>query len=398
MADDVIAQNEVIADSFSTLLYDPIVPEFLDVERLFGQAALFGKLGRPVDVLDLACGTGAMLLHAANQVEGRLVGIDISPRPIEFARERLAPLGERVELHCADLLETSAESLGQFDLIYNIGVIYATPLPVQRRILELIGKCLRPGGIASLSYHAGAMPALRPGLHRLLLAGHEHLPLTEAIAAARARAAELGNRLAGRPGTELQRAALEAIMFQSDIVFYHEVFNASFGPMQTTAVARELDSHGIDFAWYVAPAEADLAPNGLDRAIAADIADLERGEYRYAIYARYLEAGPCNPVSPHLRWNSYLSRDNPGDFSGPQAFAMRAQNLGATIPGAASVAMLDCLAEAPDDWAGIQRRTVAALGGKKRQLSAAELAAMAADLTYLWRHGFLYPTYITPNS
>lgn len=397
MADDVIAQNEVIADSFSTLLYDPIVPEFLDIDRMFGHAALFGRLGRPVDVLDLACGTGAMLLHAANQVEGRLVGIDISPRPIEFARERLAPLGGRVELHCADLLETTAEALGQFDVIYNIGVIYATPLPVQRRILELIGKCLRPGGIAALSYHAGSAPALRPGLHRLLLTGQEHLPLTEAIAAARSRARELDARLAGRPGTELQRAALEAILQQSDIVFYHEVFNASFGTMQTTAVARELAGHGVDFSWYFAPAEAELAASGLDRAIAADIADLERGEYRYAIYARYLEPGPCNPVSPQLRWNSYLARDNPGDYSGPQAFAVSGQKVGATIPATASVAMLDCLAEAPDDWAGIQRRTLAALGGKKRKLSDAELSAMATDLGYLWRHGFLYPTYKMPD-
>ena len=151
MVDEVKALNEAIADDYSAHVYDPVPVSFLDVERLFGQAALFGELGRPADVLDLACGTGAQLARIAEQVGGRLVGTDISPEPVRIARERLSRFGDRAEIMCADLLETDPASLGQFDLILNIGVIYVTPPAVQRRILELIGQCLRPGGVAVIS-------------------------------------------------------------------------------------------------------------------------------------------------------------------------------------------------------------------------------------------------------
>jgi SAM-dependent methyltransferase len=250
MIDNVKAHNEAIASDYSNLVYDPILAAFIDPDRVFGQAAMFGDLGRPVDVLDLACGTGAQLLRVAEKVAGRLVGVDISPGPIRMAQERLAPFGSRADVRCADLLETDAASLGQFDLIYNIGVIYATPPTVQRRILDLIGQCLRPGGVAVLSYHSGGAPALRGVLHRILVAGLEGLDPAKSVAAARLRSASLRETLSARPGTDLLLAALTSIDRQSDLVFYHEVFNSCFGAMQTSVVARDLAAYGLEFAWY----------------------------------------------------------------------------------------------------------------------------------------------------
>ena len=391
MDDNVKALNEAIADDYSAHVYDPQPVAFLDAERLFGQAALFGALGRPADVLDLACGTGAQLAHIATQLDGRVVGTDISPEPARIARERLAKFGERAEILCADLLDLKPERLGQFDLIYNIGVIYVTPPAVQRKILELIGKCLRPGGVAVLSYHAGSLPALRTNLHRLLYAGLEGLAPADAMAAARARAGQVAQLLENVPGTDLQRSTVAVVASQPDLVFYHEVFNPCFGAIQTSAVARDLATHGLDFAWYLATAKQELPPSSLDRSIVADVADFVMGEYRHAIFGRYLSSGPCNAAGPQLRWESSLSRANPGVFLGEQSFVQNGGSADVTIRGPASMAMLDCLADGPRDWADLCALAALALKGADGTLSGEELASMEADMRLLWRHGLTTP-------
>lgn len=59
-------------------------------------------LGLPMDavVLDIGCGTGAALRHAAPSVtQGRLIGVDPVPRMIEIANQRTfdRPQSERIE-------------------------------------------------------------------------------------------------------------------------------------------------------------------------------------------------------------------------------------------------------------------------------------------------------------
>ncbi len=392
MVDDVKAHNESIANDYTALVYDPILAAFVDPDRVFGQAAMFGEVGRPVDVLDLACGTGAQLLRVAEKVTGRLVGVDISPGPICIAQERLAPYGSRADVRCADLLETDAASLGQFDLIYNIGVIYATPPAVQRRILDLIGQCLRPGGVAVISWHSGGAPALRSVLHHILVAGLEGLSPDQSVAAARMRSASLRETLSARPGTDLLLAALTAIDRQSDLVFYHEVFNPCFGAMQTSVVARDLAVHGLEFAWYLSALGEEPPGNSADRAIAADIADLAEGQYRYALFARYLESGLRPVTNPRLRWGSVLQRENPGEFTSEQIFIRADGSAGATIRVLASMAMLDCLMEGPLDWDELAAHTAKALKRKRGGLSEDEQNAMRTDLRILWRLGLLLPS------
>lgn len=397
MVDDVKAINETLADDYSAYVYDPQPVAFLDVERLFGLAALFGELDQPADVLDLACGTGSQLGRIAEQVSGRLVGTDISPEPVRIARERLSRFGDRADIRCGDLLETDAASLGQFDLILNIGVIYVTPPAVQRRILELIGQCLRPGGVAVLSYHAGSLPALRTNLHRLLCAGLEGLPAGDALAAARARAAQLAQVLENTPGTELQRQTLAVVSSQSDLIFYHEVFNPCFGAMQTSALARDLAGHGLEFAWYLSPSSEELPATSLDRSITADVSDYLLGQYRHAIFARYLKSGPCNVASPQLRWESCVTRDNPGVFEGEQVFSQPGGTMSATLRAPVSMAMLDCLAEGPLDWEGMVKGAAKAIEPKSKGLSSDQQAAMETDARLLWRHGLMNPLYKLPQ-
>jgi trans-aconitate 2-methyltransferase len=63
-------------------------------------------LGGNETVLDAGCGSGRVTLLLAERVpDGRVIGVDAAPSMIELARERLADLGDRVELHVMDLLE-----------------------------------------------------------------------------------------------------------------------------------------------------------------------------------------------------------------------------------------------------------------------------------------------------
>ena len=68
--------------------------------------------------------------------------------------------------------------------------------------------------------------------------------------------------------------------------------------------------------------------------------------------------------------------------------------MSATIRAPASMAMLDCLAEGPRDWAGLTERAAAAIKGKGGRLDADEVAAMAGDARLLWRYGLLSPLYV----
>jgi hypothetical protein len=130
-----------------------------------------------------------------------------------------------------------------------------------------------------------------------------------------------------------------------------------------------------------------------DRAIAADIADLADGQYRYAVFARYLESGLRPVTNPRLRWSSVLRRGNPGEFAGEQNFVRLDGTAGATIRIPTSMAMLDCLAEkSPLGWDELVQRTATALKGKRGALNEDEQNAMRIDLRILWRLGLLLPS------
>ena len=184
------AFNRRTADDYDAVLYTPQPEPMLDLERVFGLAALYGcgpAAPGEAAVLDIGCGTGVQLARAADQTRGALAGTDISPAACEQARRRLAAHAGRAQVLCSDVLDLDPEALGRFDLIYCVGVIYVVPPEVRERIFALIGQCLRPGGVAVLSYYAGAMGALRAELNRMLRAATDPAqPRETRIAQARA--------------------------------------------------------------------------------------------------------------------------------------------------------------------------------------------------------------------
>lgn len=73
-------------------------------------------------VLDVGCGWGAFVVHAAKEHGVHAVGITLSPEQAKGARERAEREGvaDRVEIHVMDYRELSGE---QFDAIASIGMV-----------------------------------------------------------------------------------------------------------------------------------------------------------------------------------------------------------------------------------------------------------------------------------
>jgi SAM-dependent methyltransferase len=97
-------------------------------------------------VLDLGCGTGTDLEWFGERYPGReYAGIDVSPRMVEVARNRLGGRGVRIERGCAeDVPQVFAGE--RFDLVYS----FFGPLntePDLRRAALALREVVTPGGI-----------------------------------------------------------------------------------------------------------------------------------------------------------------------------------------------------------------------------------------------------------
>jgi ubiquinone/menaquinone biosynthesis C-methylase UbiE len=101
--------------------------------------------GRPLQVLEVACGTGrtgAQLLRALPDT--RYTGVDLSPFYIEVARERLRGAGR------VSLVTANAEALPladqSFDAVCSVYLFHELPRNARRRVFAELRRVLRPGG------------------------------------------------------------------------------------------------------------------------------------------------------------------------------------------------------------------------------------------------------------
>jgi cyclopropane-fatty-acyl-phospholipid synthase len=73
-------------------------------------------------LLDVGCGWGSFVLHAAREYGVQAVGITLSPSQAQLARERIAQAGlsDRVEIRLADYRDLQGE---RYDAIASIGMV-----------------------------------------------------------------------------------------------------------------------------------------------------------------------------------------------------------------------------------------------------------------------------------
>ncbi len=98
--------------------------------------------------LDIGCGWGALVIHAAERYGVQAVGITLSEQQFELAHERVraAGLQDQVEIRLQDYRDV--QEVGGFDRIASVGMFEHVGLPRLRLYFQRIYDLLRPGGIA----------------------------------------------------------------------------------------------------------------------------------------------------------------------------------------------------------------------------------------------------------
>lgn len=138
--------------------YAGLVDAFDDLTQQFTVRAA-SRLIRGVDlrdkvVVDVGCGTGVVALEAARHVgAGRVIGFDLSPEMLEFARQQCAAAGEdRVTFRQGD-----AENLGiedaSVDVVFSLYALLHFPNP--DKATREMWRMLKPGGRVAIGIGSG---------------------------------------------------------------------------------------------------------------------------------------------------------------------------------------------------------------------------------------------------
>jgi cyclopropane-fatty-acyl-phospholipid synthase len=147
------------------------------------------------ELLDIGCGWGGLVVHAASVYGVRATGITLSAQQAEVARERIARAGlaERCRIEVRDYREL--EGHGRFDKISSVGAVEhvgEAKLPVYyRRCFEL----LRPRG-AMLNHGIDSRPTRPLGggnsfQRKYIFPDHELVSVSTTLAAAEAAGFEV---------------------------------------------------------------------------------------------------------------------------------------------------------------------------------------------------------------
>jgi cyclopropane-fatty-acyl-phospholipid synthase len=96
-------------------------------------------------VLDVGCGWGSFVMHAASRYGVEAVGITLSEPQAVLARQRVADAGlsDRVEIRVQDYRELAGE---QFDAVASIGMVEHVGEAQIDTYAEQLASMLRPGG------------------------------------------------------------------------------------------------------------------------------------------------------------------------------------------------------------------------------------------------------------
>ncbi len=97
--------------------------------------------------LDIGCGWGSLVMHAAANYGVKAVGITLSEAQAAFARKRIeeAGLSDRCEIRIQDYREVSD---GPYDKIASIGMFEHVGSNMLDRYMETVAALGRPGGLA----------------------------------------------------------------------------------------------------------------------------------------------------------------------------------------------------------------------------------------------------------
>jgi cyclopropane-fatty-acyl-phospholipid synthase len=110
-------------------------------------------------LLDVGCGWGSLVIHAAEHYGVRAVGVTISPAQAELARARVreAGLEDAIEIRLADYRDTSD---GPYDKIASVGMVEHVGTEELPKYFAHLRELLKPGGV--LLNHGIVRPRQQP--------------------------------------------------------------------------------------------------------------------------------------------------------------------------------------------------------------------------------------------
>jgi SAM-dependent methyltransferase len=134
---------------------------------------------RGLKVLEIGVGLGADHQRFA-EAGAELYGIDLTPRAVEFVRQRLAVMGLSSHLQVGDAEDLQFPN-DTFDLVYSWGVIHHSP-DTARAAREIL-RVLKPGGIFRVMvYHRRSIVGLMLWTRYALLRGRLLTPVDDIFA------------------------------------------------------------------------------------------------------------------------------------------------------------------------------------------------------------------------
>jgi cyclopropane-fatty-acyl-phospholipid synthase len=136
-------------------------------------------------LLDIGCGWGSLLIHAAQRYGVHGVGVTLSVEQAKLARERIeaAGLSDRIEIRVSDYRELTD---GPFDKISSVGMYEHVGRGELARYTQTVHGLLRPGGLFlnhGIARLFSEPPASDTFLYRYVFPDGELSPVAEIMAA-----------------------------------------------------------------------------------------------------------------------------------------------------------------------------------------------------------------------
>lgn len=221
--------------------------------RLAGIARMFGLDVAPMAgarILEIGCASGGNLIPlAATYPDAQFVGIDISPRQVEDANQRIARLGlKNIRIACQSLTEFGPEE-GLFDHIIAHGVHSWVPEPVQEALMQVCRQNLSDRGLAYVSYNVlpgwRLWQTLRDAF--LLMIPRQHDEATRVVMARDLMEFMRDHTPDKSPYGDVLRSAHDRMKGLPDDYVAHEYLEDANIPMSFRDFSNQADRHGLAY-------------------------------------------------------------------------------------------------------------------------------------------------------
>lgn len=222
-------------------------------DQLALMAALHGFETAPADrcrVLEVGCSEGGNLLPMAYAYPGsEFVGFDLAAHPIEKAQARIDQLGLRnIRVMQKDMMDVGPE-IGQFDYVIAHGFLSWVPDFVREKLLAVCQQCLKPNGVAYISYNAYPGGHFRAMLRDMMVFHTEQIEdPSQRVAQAKAF---LEFAAASRPEGDAYREALtkelKKLNDQHPLVLYHDELSPVMQSFYFSEFVEMIERHGLQF-------------------------------------------------------------------------------------------------------------------------------------------------------